>query len=570
MSKLIDLKIKNFRGIKTFEHAFKGDFICLIGRGDTSKTTILDAISYVLSGSRSLSFYDTDFYNCDTTKDIEIEATVINVPAKLIAENKYYSHVRVYNLETRTISDDIKDDIQEKGVPALTIKLKVNKYLEPKWVLFTTRSEETEIYASDREKLNCNMISDYATRYFSWTRGNPLYSLLNITNKDGEEEDNTILEEIRKAKERIDDNTFETFSEALEIVKKAVLSLGLNIENVKTTIDFKDIVLKEGQVCLHDDKIPFRLKGKGSRRLISMAIQLSIVNSSSGIILIDEIEQGLEPDRIKQVLRSIQEQNKGQVFITTHSRDAVVELKKEDIFLVRKKQKGDVSINDLSYKSDKLQGAIRACPEAFFAKKIIICEGATEIGFCRAVDKHYESTQGKTMSFADCAYVDGGGDNLFDRAKEMVPYFDKVCILMDSDPEPSKKDAYNAKKTELKELGIEIFDCEEGYNIESQVFKNISWEGVQALLSYVSKEHNKTTEQILHAVQSKDSSIHDLSTDSTTLRKALSKIAVDSSWFKRIDRGEAMGDIVINKLPGLGDDSSIKKNIDGIISWINQ
>lgn len=47
MPKLFHLHIENFRGIKKFDHSFNGGMTCIIGRGDSGKTTILDAISYV-------------------------------------------------------------------------------------------------------------------------------------------------------------------------------------------------------------------------------------------------------------------------------------------------------------------------------------------------------------------------------------------------------------------------------------------------------------------------------------------------------------------------------------------
>ena len=83
MAKIHTLKIKNFRGFESFEHVFGfSNFICLIGRGDSGKTTILEAISRVLSPSWNLSFYDTDFYNCDISNPIEIEVTLYEVPKR--------------------------------------------------------------------------------------------------------------------------------------------------------------------------------------------------------------------------------------------------------------------------------------------------------------------------------------------------------------------------------------------------------------------------------------------------------------------------------------------------------
>ena len=81
MAILHSLEINNFRGIKDFKHDFhKSKLICLVGRGDSGKTTILDAISYVLSSNWNITFYDSDFYKCDIEKPIEIIANLINIP----------------------------------------------------------------------------------------------------------------------------------------------------------------------------------------------------------------------------------------------------------------------------------------------------------------------------------------------------------------------------------------------------------------------------------------------------------------------------------------------------------
>ena len=75
LSNILKLNIENFRGIKSFSETFDKNFICLIGRGDSGKTTILDSIYYVLYPSYILQFYDTDFFNAVITHPIKIEAT---------------------------------------------------------------------------------------------------------------------------------------------------------------------------------------------------------------------------------------------------------------------------------------------------------------------------------------------------------------------------------------------------------------------------------------------------------------------------------------------------------------
>ena len=58
MARIYELKINNFRGIKNFTENFNKELICLLGRGDSGKTTILEAIANLFSTNRDLRFYD--------------------------------------------------------------------------------------------------------------------------------------------------------------------------------------------------------------------------------------------------------------------------------------------------------------------------------------------------------------------------------------------------------------------------------------------------------------------------------------------------------------------------------
>ena len=50
MAKLVKLEIKNFRSIKelTLEFEHTQNIVCLTGRGDSGKSTVLEAIASVL------------------------------------------------------------------------------------------------------------------------------------------------------------------------------------------------------------------------------------------------------------------------------------------------------------------------------------------------------------------------------------------------------------------------------------------------------------------------------------------------------------------------------------------
>lgn len=167
-------------------------------------------------------------------------------------------------------------------------------------------------------------------------------------------------------------------------------------------------------------------------------------------MLVDEMEQGLEPDRIKQLARYFLEHESGQIFVTTHSRDAITEFGSEPlVFLLRDDSSDSVEKRYFQTGQTDLQKAIRACPEAFFAKKVIVCEGATEVGICRAMDKWRRKCGKAQMSLRDCAYIDGTGSTLFSRAQEVSNCM-KAAVVCDSD-----ESALNLKKPSMEAA---IFD----------------------------------------------------------------------------------------------------------------
>ena len=61
MARLEHLCINHFRGIEKFEQWFGNGITCIIGRGDSGKSTILDAIAYLFSQSWTIRLNDSDF-----------------------------------------------------------------------------------------------------------------------------------------------------------------------------------------------------------------------------------------------------------------------------------------------------------------------------------------------------------------------------------------------------------------------------------------------------------------------------------------------------------------------------
>lgn len=557
MAKIHTLKISNFRNFKNFEQVFGlTDFVCIIGRGDSGKTTILDAISKVLSSNWNLTFYDTDFNNGNIGQPIEIEASIFDLPKKLIQESKYGLYIR--GLDKKT--DEIHDTIEEHHEHVLTIRLIVEKDLEPKWFVVNDREsqEPIEIRANDRASLNVFLVSDYIDRHFSWNKGNPLFSLLKQED-NADENPNGIIDILREAKSKIDDIPFQHLDGVVKKIISSAADFGVDISATSTTIDSRDISIKDEKVCLHDGVIPFRLKGKGSKRIISIAIQIELAKMG-GIILIDEIEQGLEPDRAQHLAKQLKLINKGQIFITTHSRDVIVELQAESLFKLKKDS------SKLNPFDKTLQGCIRGNPEAFFSERVLVCEGLTEIGIFKGLNDYRISKGAKNATFQGVRFANGGGTTQFSYAKSFLNAGYEVCLFCDSDLKGTLE-----QKAELKKDGINIIDCEEGFSIELQLFKDLPWDGVKELIQYRITE--KGEESVVNSIETKFKEklpVDWIKTDTTKLRTALSMASKtkQNEWFKRIDHGELIASVCCKYLDDMKG-KILKKEFDDLSNWID-
>ncbi|MDA3835985.1 MAG: ATP-binding protein [Nanoarchaeota archaeon] len=555
MAKIHTLKIKNFRCLKKIKHVFKGDdLICLIGRGDSGKTTILNAISAVLSPNWNYSFYDTDFHNGKIKKSIKIEVTLYDLPTELLSDSKFGLYKRLINKDNKIVDDILSEDLEDCQ-DALTIKLVVNNDLEPRWYVVNNREQEDiEIRANDRARLNVFIVSDYIDRHFSWSRGNPLYSLLKQLEVEIDT-DKIITEANRKAKKSIKKSeSFSSFDTVIDNVKSAASNLGLSAGDLEAFVDFKNTLIKEGSISLHNGNIPFRLKGKGTKRLLSIAIQLELAKQG-GIILIDEIEQGLEPDRAKFLAKYLKDNNQGQVFFTTHSSNVLVELSAKHIFLRKNNSK-----KLYSFKKD-FQGCLRNNPEAFFAKRVIVCEGATEVGICRALNNYRIKNKEDNLSVLGVSYVDGNGDNFINYCLKLNKAGFDVCAFCDSD-----KKEINDEKENLRGKGIFVVDCEENKSIEEQIFSDLPWEKIKKLVKYAIKEKS---EQSILDVTGKETIEDLIGEENDEIRLLLGNKSKKKGWYKRIDHGEVIGKYWFNSIPNL-EGTTLKTEYDNLSNWINE
>jgi len=546
--RVFKVKINNFRGIKSSEIIFSKPIICLIGPSDATKSTILDAIEYVLSPNWFIPFDDSDFTNCETSEKIEIIITVGPIPKELMPDTKFGLHLRGWDA-TKNI---LNDEPQQGDINVLSIRLKVDETLTPEWSIITNRnSDGTLISYRDRQRFGITRIGTNIDNELAWTRGSSLLRL----SADKNDADKILLEANRQLRTLLGDEKFDSLAESIVAAESGAKELGLEKTDLRAHIDPRILKSNTGMLSLHRGKVPFRRMGLGSRRLMAIGLQLQCIQEGA-VLLIDEIEHALEPHRIKHVIRTLlrntEEKSSGQVIMTSHSPSVLQEFGAKPVCCVHS---SDKMITEVKSIPEETQGTMRSIPEAFLSRRIIVCEGATELGLLRSFEKQTIDNEGPEKSFAyhGVIVVDGGGHNAPKRALDLAKLKYHVCLFMDSDDVAG----WTVSESDLASEKVEIVRWKEPVNTETRVVFDIPEEFLEETVRIAVNITGKDEASIISSINSKLSqdeilsSLNDINTysDKKNLRQAIAKASTtkDKEWFKSVTGGELLGNFLFDK-----------------------
>lgn len=409
MARIRAVEIKHFRGIKELLWYPSPGINCLIGPGDSGKSSILDAIDFCLGARRSIQFTDADFYQLDIAAPIAITVTLGELDDALRNLDAYGMYVRGFDPVTGKTEDEPEKDAET----VLCIRLTVASDLEPVWTLVSERADaqglSRNLNWSDRIRLSPARIGALADYHLSWRRG----SVLNRLSEERADASAALAKAARDARVGFGEEAQGQLGETLGIVATTAKELGIPIgDNLKAMLDAHAVSFSGGTVSLHDDAgIPLRGLGVGSTRLLIAGLQRRAAAKST-VILIDELEHGLEPHRIIRLLGSLGAKEKTpplQVFMTTHSPIALRELSADQLFVVRESPEGHELLN--AGRVGSVQSTIRLYPDAFLAPSVIVCEGASEVGLIRGLDQFRTANGRDAITALGTALVDCGGGN---------------------------------------------------------------------------------------------------------------------------------------------------------------
>lgn len=563
--RITNLEIHNFRGINSCNIDFPSEsrVLCLIGAGDSTKSTILKAIEWVLWPTWNLVACDNDFYTGDTRNPIVIRGTFTELPDILLAEDRYGLYLRRSGVELKPDVDDEPID----GTPlCITIELTIDASLEPKWVVVCNRKEHKPISNADRRLIQIGFVGDNCSKDMVWGKHSVLQKYAN--SKDTLHEAYTTA--LRDAINKADLSSLDAVSETIVGVGKQY-GVGFDSE-LKSKIMMQNGSFSS-TVGIFEGSAPLSQRGTGSQKLLSIGLNIQSF-SGNALLLIDEIETGLEPYRLKSLIAELRvtHENSGQVIFTTHSPVAVTECTIKELVIINSKS-GTTSAHTLFSEDEEsnknFQAEIRRNAEAFLSRRIIVCEGKTEIGFIRAFDKFLYATKNYRMAHKGIGTADGGGSTIFKCVNVLLKCGYNICLLMDSDLSDEE-----SEKQVLRDKGISVFDWDAPNALEEQVFNDIPFNGANELLNIAAEEKGFTS--VCDKLNSKGISctVTDdnivLPTMDIETQRSIGTIAKHnkSEWYKRIELGEKLGDIVFKYWNLIDESSKIKTTVNKLSMWV--
>ncbi len=268
------LRIANFRGIEQLEWEIPAGkkLICIIGAGDSGKTTVLDALHWLLGDKWNLPITFADFK--DESKPIVITAALSQIPNELLSIGSCGLCLRGIS-EEGEISPEPLDGFEQ----CLVVELSIGIDFEPTWSIICPDGSFIPLRASIRRKLGVSKLDERVDTHLRWSRNSALGRASRGT--DGAE--TALRDATQAARNALNKLSVSAdFASVLDGIRASAQALG--------AADYSDMAPGldvsrgdgYGSLALYSGSVPVHRYGLGTRRLTSLAIQkLSVTDKST-------------------------------------------------------------------------------------------------------------------------------------------------------------------------------------------------------------------------------------------------------------------------------------------------
>lgn len=366
------LTIQRFRGIQALTWMPAEGMNVILGGGDVGKTTVLEAISLLLLPSNTAVISEADYWGRDSTQEFVIEAVMTLPDTSGIGSQNTFAWPWAWDGGNAVAPSAVgESDTPMPGEPVYRVRVRGTTELELAWEVIQPNDEFVYFSTAVRRRIGLVRMSadERNDRDLRLVYGSALDRLLAdsaLRSRIGQQVAALNLHDAlnEKGKEAI--NLLD--SRMVDAALPSALKLGLTTSQGLSIGALIGLLATKNGVSL-----PLSSWGAGTRRMAALEIA-SATEKDSSVTLIDEIERGLEPYRLRKLINILAEQD-GQIFLTTHSPVAISCAEAGHLWYLD--SLGSIG----ALPRDKIGPQQKRDPETFLARVAVIAEGPTEVGF---------------------------------------------------------------------------------------------------------------------------------------------------------------------------------------------
>nr|WP_320036667.1 AAA family ATPase [uncultured Bacteroides sp.] len=418
------IKLKNFKRFKTFTVDFVENKNILVGDNESGKSTLIEAINLVLSGSRGKveTFGLENIFNATVISDyLSSDKKYEKLPTVFI--EVYFNEQHNFELSGKNNSDEIicdglkleivpNDDIS-KDIKAILLQPEPVFPFEFYNIKFSTFSGET--YSGYKKYLRHILVdnSQISTEYAIKEYVKDMYNVFSSS-----VEKNIHQNEYRKHKETYKNTVLTSLNSKVQDYDFSIRS------NSKSNLE-TDLTLTENNISIEN-------KGKGIQCFIKTKFALSRTEESIDIILLEEPENHLSHTNMKRLIREISGSSQKQIIISTHSNLISTRLNLRNSILLNSNSSTPVLLKSIDVDTAKyfIKAPDNNILEFVLSQKVILVEGDAEFIL---MESFYKTVKTVELELAGIHIISVDGTS-FKRYLEIAKALNiKTAIIRDND-----------------------------------------------------------------------------------------------------------------------------------------
>lgn len=418
------LVLKNFRRFETFIVDFDENLNILVGDNESGKSSIIEAISIVLSGSRSKvesTGLENLFNSQVVNKFVSSDRKYTDLPILYI--ELYFNEQHNPDLSGKDNSFGLNcDGLKLEIIPNDDFSRDITSILEqPEPVFpfefyrikFSTFSGEA--YSGYKKYLryifvdNSQISSEYAIKEYV---KDMYYSYADSLEKSKHQN------EYRKYKENFK-------NDVLLSLNTKVPDYDFSIRNNSKANLETDLTLFEGSICIEN-------KGKGIQCFIKSKFALSKSHENLDLVLLEEPENHLSHINMKKLIKEIEGTTKKQIILSTHSNLISSRLNLRNTILLNSSSFNPISLKDIDESTAKffIKAPDNNILEFVLSDKVILVEGDAEFIL---MESFFQKIESKSLEQMNIHIISVDGTS-FKRYLEIAKLLKiKTAVIRDND-----------------------------------------------------------------------------------------------------------------------------------------